>query len=658
MGDITLTAFGGILPRTSDRLLPDNAAQVAVNCRLSSGELVPFNAGAKRYSSAKTWPLLTIERILDAGAEAWLAWPIDVDVVKAPLYGTGRWCFTGDGEPRITTRADAVSGAGNDYPHTAYTLGTPKPVTAPTVTPSGGVGSTVDRYYGYSFYEIWGDLELEGALSPISGLSSGKVDGTWAITAMDATPPNSGTVVGVYASSETEFTDTVPHWLRVGEQVVIAGATLTVTAVTNTLKFKVAGDYSAATAWARKAAFPGTIKKRLYRTTGTTGQWQLVAEGITGTTYSDTLTDAQIPGDELISATWEMPPVGLQGLFWLPSGALGGFIGNKACFSEPNQPHAFPPEYEIVCDYDIVAAECFGSGVVLATEAAPFVIQGVTPGQMSGESFKKALPCLSKRSIVSIGDMVLYASAVGFVSVSAAGVAIWSRDYFTDQEFADYAPATMVGAVGKDRVFFRYTKNDIVRVLVFNLETPELIEAHIDAADIHCDKTTDTLYYSNGSDIYEFAPATGYAMTQDWQSKEFVLSAPKNLGAAKVTFDQAIDPVQSAAIAAEITAIQAANAALLTAGKINGAWATFGYAKQGWNGSDLEAPPAQPPANQVTFHLYADGDLKLARTVSNSKPFKLPSGYKASRVSVRVMSQCRVRRIELGDTMKSLGNTG
>lgn len=660
MGAITLTRFGGIVPRTSERLIPDNAAQIAVNCRLSSGELVPFNAGAQRYTSAKTGPLQTIHRIEEGGAESWLAWPEDVDVVKAPLYGTARWCFTGEGEPRITTRAAATSGGANDYPHTAYTLGTPKPATKPTVTPSGGSGSATQRYYAYTFYAAWDGLEFEGAVSPISDLTTGKVDDTWAVSGMDATPPNGGTVTGAYAAGETEFTDTVDHFLRVGEQVVVAGATLAVTAVTSPKKFKVAGNYAAATAWARKAAFPGTLYKRLYRSTGTTGQFQLVAEGLTGTSYNDTLTDAQIPGDELISASWEMPPVGLKGLFALPSGALGGFLGNRLCFSEPNQPHAWPTEYQLQAEYDIVGAAHFGSGVLAATTSKPFIVTGVEPGQMSGETRDEVFPCLSKRSVVSLGDIVVYASVPGIVAGNGGGVSVWSQAYFTETEFAAYAPATMVSAVAGRRLYVRYLRNNTTRILIFNLngDDPYLTEAHVDADEIHADATNGRLYYSFGSDVYEFDPGGGYALTQDWMSKEIVLPLPKNLGAAKVDFVPAIDPAQAAAIAAQIAATQAANAALVAAGAVHGAWNAIGFNRRRWNGSDIAVVPDPPLANQVTFMLYAGGKLRCTKTVSNALPFKLSSGYKASSVSVRVQSTHRIKSIELGDTVLSLRETG
>lgn len=654
--------FGGIVPRTSPRAIADNAAQIATNCRLSSGEFEPYNAPALAYSSAKTGPLLTIHRIEEGASEAWLTWPYDVDVVKASLYGLARWCFTGDGEPRITTLTDALSGSGNDYPHTAYTLGTPKPTTAPTVGHSGGTGSATNRYYAYTFYASWGSgenlVEFEGAVSPLSTLTAGKVDGTWAISGMDSTPPNSGTVAGVHAAGETTFTDTVDTFLRAGEEVVISGVTMEVASITSAKVFKVTGDYSAATTWARKAAFPGTIYRRLYRSAGTTGQFQLVAEGITATTYNDTLTDSQIPGDELISSDWDMPPVGLSGLFALPSGSMGGFIGNKLMLSEPYQPHAWPSGYALQADYPVVGAECFGTGVALLTTSQPFIIQGVEPGQMSGESWKEVLPCSSKRSVVAVDGAVLFASTSGYKAASGAGVSDWSAPYFTEKEWKALNPSTMVAAFVERRLFLRYEQTDgTTKALIFNLSGDDtyLVDTHIEADEIHADATDAHLYFSFESKIYEFDPAEGYPMSQDWQSKEIVLPKPQNLGAAKVNFTQAIDPAVAAGIAAEIAAVEAANALLLAAGDVHDAWGGADYNTMEWGGSDLEIPPAVPPANEVTFQLYVNGTtLKATKTVRDRKIFRLPAGYKTDRVSVRVQSQCLIESIELGETPESL----
>jgi len=665
MGAITIKQFGGIIPRTSRRLIPEQAAQIAVNCRLSDGELVPFKQPKSVYDSVKQGPLLSIYRAYENGNYAWMTWPYDVDVVKAPLYGKARWCFTGDGEPRIAALSDITSGGGNNYPAVAYTLGTPRPVTAPAVSSSGGSGAVVDRYYVYTFVASWDDIEFEGGSSPISTVVSGRVDGTWSITGMNATPPNSGSATGVYASGETEFTTSGNHWLRVGEQVVIAGNTLTVTAVSAANKFKVQGNYASATTWERKAPFPGTITKRLYRTTGSTGQFQLVAENITGTSYTDTLMDDAIPGDELISSDWDMPPVGLKGLFILPSGALAGFDGNKLRFSEPYQPHAWPDSYGLVCDYPIVSAAHFGVGIAIGTESTPYIVTGVVPGQMSMERWSEVYPCLSKRSMVSLGNAALYASNAGLISISQAGVNVWTLPFFTKYEFEAYAPETMISVVSENRLYVHYN-NGQQQCLIFNLlgDTPYLTAAHFEADDLYVDDVSGGLYFSSESKVYQFDPSDGYAMDQDWMSREIVLPKPANIGAARVNFDLAIDPVQQAAIEVERAAAVAYNTPLLASGNLYGAWNARGYGRAArWNGSVLMSVPDAPPANEVTFQLYTESysgemPLRFARTVTDNRPFNLPSGYKTNSIAVRVISQCRIKSIELGGTKSDLATTG
>lgn len=653
MGGIRLTNFGGIIPRRSSRLIPDNAAQRASNCRLTSGELRPFNAPENVYESSKA-SLLSIFRIVEGAASAWLTWPVDVDVVKAALFGTPyRWLFTGDGEPRITTVAMATVSTDSLCPDTYFVLGVPKPITAPTVTPAGGAGAPVTRYYGYTFYSAWNE---EGAVSPLSAMTTGKVDDTWAISGMDAAPPNNGTVTGAYASSKTEFTDTVNHWLRVGEEVVINSVTMAVTDVTSVKKFKVAGDHHTEVAWARKAPW-NTLTKNLYRTTGTLGTFELVAEGISGTTYNDTLTDIQIPGDQLISTTWEMPPVGLKGIITLPSGSVVGFLDNKIYPSVPNQPHAFPPEFQLVTVHNIVAIGAFEGGMGIATESEPYIVLGTEPGQMQATKWDEPFPCLSKRSMASLGAEAVYASTHGMVSLSVSGARLWSLPYFTEKEWPDYSPATMVSALSGRRLYVRYTKDGSSRILIFNLlgDDSYLTDAFLNAAEIYSDPLNGSLYLSNGNIVYLFDSPNAYPMTQDWQSKEIVMPMPGNMGAAKVVFEQAIDPAVVAAINANIVAITVANGVLMATGNTHGAINGAGYNAKRYNGGDMAVVPTVPPANEATFMLYVAGVVKASRTLYNNLPFRLPSGYKADTVSVRVISQCKIHSIELASTMQGLG---
>jgi hypothetical protein len=654
---IKLTNFGGIIPRTSPRLVGDNIAQKAINCRLSNGELIPFNKPKVVATVSKAFPFKTIYRATESGDYHWLAFDADTDVIKAPLYGKAKWCWTGATEPRIAE----LAGLKVD---TFYTLGTPKPVTALTATPTGGVASNIERYYTYTFIAKWSDVEFEGAMAPLTAPITGKPDGSWAITGMDATPISSGTVTGAYSAPDTAFTSAVPHWLRVGEEVVISSVTMKVTAVTSPLIFKVAGDYAAATTWARKAPFPGTITKNLYRSTGTTGQFQLVAENITGTTYTDTLTDGQIPGDELISSDWDMPPVGLQGMCALPSGALCGFLGNKVFFSEPNQPQAWPSNYALISDYPVTAVASFGTGVFAATDSRPFIITGTEPGQMYGQAWEEVLPCYSKRSMVSLGDLVLYSSHVGIIAVNAAGAQMWTQAYFTEYEWKKLKPESIVTAFAARRLYAHYDTGDFERTLIFNLmgDHPYLTETSFEAEALYADATTGELYFSSGNQIFEHDPADGYPMSQEWMSKEIDLPRPTNLGAAKVNFDLAIDPALQAEIEAQAAAVLAFNTPLLATGNVYGAWNMKPWGGAGAvsiNDSILKTPVELPPGNEVTFQLFKGtptGEMALvaARTVSDSKPFHLPSGYKADSVAVHVISQCAIKSVELGATKAAL----
>ena len=658
MGAITITRFGGAVPRTAARLLPDHAAQEAANCLMTSGELRPLNQPAVEANLATLGPLLSLYRIVESGAAAWLSWAVDVDVAQvARMGGEARWCYTGDGEPRITNYALATDGGGRDYPALFRTLGVPAPVTAPTVAPSGGTGTAVERAYCYTFYSDWDE---EGGVSPVSALTPGKVDDTWAISGMDAAPPNSGTVAGVFAAGETTFTDTLKTWLRVGERVTVGGDVLIVTAVPSSLSFKVAGDYSAAVAWARTAPW-NTMSKRLYRTTGTAGTMELVAEGITATTYNDTLTDANIPGDELISADWDLPPVDLTGLCALASGAMAGFSPSERCicFSEPYQPHAWPTRYRMAPKSAAVALAPLSNGVAVATTANPYLITGTTPGQMSGEDWEESFPCESKRSMVSLGNTAVYAATMGLIEIGTA-VNVFSLPWFTEVEWAALTPSSMVSAIAQRRLYVAHEVDGVARMAIFALtgDTSELTTAHVDADEIYADHWTGRLYLTVGQSVYEFAPLTGVPMSQDWWSKEFVTPQPINLGAARVRFALAVDPAWAAAVEAERAVIISANAALIAGGDVVGAFGTFAFGELPWAGANLQEAPEAPAANEVTFSLYTDGALRFTRTVSNPTAiFKLPAGYRSDHTAVRVQSQCLIESIEVGETPKSLAAT-
>lgn len=698
---IRLTPFGGMLPRTGARLLPNEAAQSASNIKLQSGELRPLRNPLLMYTPAspKTNPAESIFRARNGASQsAWFSWPDDIDCVRVPLSVDveSLFCWTGDGQPKMAMYSSAVSGGGDNYPLAAneLALGMPAPLTALTVTPSAtGVGSTVTRFYCMTFVGILAGTDgttiyQESAPSPISAETTGKVDDTWALSALDVAPPNSGDITALtYAGKSVTITTTNKHYNRIGEQVTIAGVT-TVTNVngtwaltavntsSKTMTFTVTdtptGAYNNATdttdTWTRVTPWNTSgLLKRVYRTTGSTGAWQLVNEtGIAAatTTYNDTLTDAQIAGDDLVSTGWLPPRVGLTGLCLHPSGSLLGFVGNIFCASEPYQPHAWPAEYELSAGFNGVGMAVFGSTAVMATAGVPFVATGVEPASMTGEDVKGLYPCLSKRSVIGVDGGVLYASKHGAILAGVGGASIFTERFYTKDEWELLNPETMIFETAAGRVYMAYTQDDGVGAMLV-IDGDALMGVSITASELYADPSTGELYITTSDGILQWDSPSKVVMQGNWRSKEFVFPRPINLGAGKIEFDQAVDPASAAALDALIASIEAANAALFPdpltdpltvpmADAIGGALNDDDINEVYINGSAIQVPPENPPSNLVTVTLYSGSEVLASRVISSELVFRLPAGYKKDHFSVQVTSQCAVKEIRLAETPKEL----
>lgn len=648
MAGIRIAPFMGMLPRVAERLLGDGAAVDATNVNLTSGEIRPIKRPLLVYEPPGAGPWLSVHRAEWNGAQTWLTWTKDVDVARAPLPSSveARYYWTGDGEPRYAEFSD--------LPSTFYALGVPRPQTAPGVSHSGGTGAATTRVYVYTFYSA---LNEESPESPASSLVTGKVDGTWAIAGMDAFPANNGTGTASHASGVTTFTNTGNHWLRVGDEVIISGTTVAVSEVTSATVFKVPGNFTGATSWARKAPWnTAGMKRRLYRSTGTTGTFQLVHDDV-GTSYNDTLTDAQILGDELISQAWEPPPTNLRGLIALPNGAMAGFFGNQLCFSEPYQPHAWPQAYRRATDFEIVGIESFGTTVVACTKGRPYVAHGTEPTNVVLESVDKVWPCLSKRSVVSIGDGVLYATSHGMAYVGMSGSQIWTEAFYSREEWLPLDPSSMVSAAAEGRVFVRFIGTGGAKgILVLSPSEAGmgLTMLSLVPDELYADPLNGKLYLVDSKGIHQYDAGVGPRLSYSWKSKEYHLPSPINLGAAKVDFVGEMTRADYGKAQADYAAAVAYNQTLLPSysgfGALNGAAINASEL----NGSNLE-PAALPGIESMTFTLYCDGRAVYSRKlVADQSAFKLPAGFRTDNVAVGLTGSLRVKSVKLAETMQGL----
>lgn len=648
MGGLSLVPFRGMMPRTAPRLLPEGAAVDATNIIITSGEIRPTRFPALVSTPSVSGPWVSIFRAAEGASKLWLAWSKDVDVLLLPLSPlvTRRWAWTGDGEPRHARFSD-LSG-------TPFALGIPRPLAAPGVSHSGGTGAATTRVYVYTFYSQFNE---ESGDSPASALATGKVDGTWAITGMDAFPANSGTVAAVHSAGVTTFTNTGNHWLRVGDEIVLSGNKYLVSEVTSNTVFKVVGNFTGVTSWSRVAPWnTAGMKRRLYRSAGTTGSFQLVADDV-GTSYNDTLTDAQILGDELISSGWEPPPTGLKGLREHPSGALVGFVGQQLCFSEPLQPHAWPQSLRRSATHNIVGLELFGSTVVIGTESIPYTAIGSEPASVTMDSVNKVWPCLAKRGMVAIDDGVLYPSTHGMVYIGMRGAMMWSDPFFTRTEWRPLLPDKMVSASTEGRVYVRY--GDLTTgygVLIFDLAEGDggLTRLSEYPDELYADPIDGQLYLTLATGIHQFDSGIGARLNYSWRSKDFHLAKPVNFGAAKVDFVSEMTDEDFDAAEAAFQAAVAANVALVTGyrgvGGINGA----SLVKHAINASNI-ANIAPLDVAGLTFTLYADGRAVFAtRLVGSDLAFKLGAGFKAATWAVGLTGAVRVNSVKVAETMAGL----
>ena len=146
---ISITDFKGEMPLRTPRLLPDVAGTFAVNTRLDSGAIRPFNA------TTFVTDLVSAQKAVYLDGATWLSWNAEVNVVPGPTDNDERLYVTGDGAPQMY--AD----------DTWFALALPPPDTAPAISLLGTLDPDAAETvtYAYTFVTSYGE---ESAPSPLA----------------------------------------------------------------------------------------------------------------------------------------------------------------------------------------------------------------------------------------------------------------------------------------------------------------------------------------------------------------------------------------------------------------------------------------------------------------------------------------------------------
>jgi len=662
---LLIPRFNGMIPELAIRQLGGTHAQKAQNCAIYSGDIRSVRKPLQLEVPAKTGTKRSIYPLEDTdGTFVWAHWTDEVDVVPTPvaLITDGRLHYTGHYNPKSTNLSLAKTG-GSEYPESYYRLGLPAPIDGPSIAVTGGSAANVTRSYVYTFVTEWGE---EGPPSPATEFT-GKEDGSWDLSAMDANPSNSISISNItHASGEATIDLSADHHAEAGEYwsfsgiggaTELNGQTLAISEVVDRDSFKV--EITSITAYtsggtaAREAEINGTsMLRRIYRTDAN-GAFKLVADE-SSTSYSDTKADEDL-GETLPSADWGAPPGDLHSLVLHPDGFLVGLSKNTIRFSEPYRPWAWPEAYELSMDFSGVGLGVWGDNIVVPTTAIPYLVSGTHPANVSLDQLEYHQSCVSKESIVGLQSGVMYASPDGLVVVDGGGVRLITEELMEKREWDRYNPSSIRGSTYDERYYGFYENvgdaGDENGYFVFDPKQPgaEWRVGGTHATAVHQDREADALYLMVGNSIKQF-DAGGGEEQAFWRSKRFVLHRPVAFSAGKVKVTFTTDVTQAEADSAATAAIaevdsKKATYEITTSGALAGA-ALGKYTVAG--GPYMEAVSDTPSEGFICqVQIYAkkqddDGDdltLVHKEDVSSHRPFRIPTTFKSDEWELWISSQ-------------------
>ena len=151
MSMISLRNFNGMVPRADTRALAPGMASAAVNCKLWSSQLRPWNGMVEHTILGKSGEIASIYRAFkESGKDnsgVFFHWNETVDVARSHINADSRerTYFTGVGKPKMTDNSIAVDG-GNEYPMASRDIGVPVPQGIMKVT----VGQNIVKTHSYT----------------------------------------------------------------------------------------------------------------------------------------------------------------------------------------------------------------------------------------------------------------------------------------------------------------------------------------------------------------------------------------------------------------------------------------------------------------------------------------------------------------------------
>ena len=627
---LTFQQFSGIAPRIAPRLLPATLAQEALDVKLWSGELRPHYADEiLQYIPSNIQSIYRYK--WKNKTYNWLMWPYETRVAKGPVYDdeNNRIYFMNQGGFFVTDSSLLLN---QDYNTTftpgesCYHVAIPQPGQS-DIWVSGGTGSgdVESRSYVYCYVRQWPDGTIDvgkssGPLKNFKDRSRYTVDVRPGQTvAMSMEDPllthHNGAVRGInkiyiYRSEVTSAGQAVYSYVD---------------------QFDVNTE--------RVTNNPNAVWKTNYYE------------------YTDSKPNTSL-GEACPSLYWDAPVDGLKGLVSLQNGLFAAYKDSTVYVSDWNAPHAWPYEHTVTIDYPIVGLGSFGNTIVVCTEAAPVLIVVQDPTNPTTKAIQENCPCVSADSIVNTRNGVIFASQNGLVLINSTSPTFITEKLLTQDEWLPLHPESLKGAFLNNTYYGFFTNpTDTAAGFIFDLDSHTystvynsivssgMVYTTQHAKVVYNDIEQSQLYVcyplENGTQysLCSFASDSRINKSFRWRSKVNV--SPQglfNLSAARVMMTSQSSQKENEHIwEGKLTGSSLA-ARVMDGEPING-WCKT---------NELEL------ADATVFNYYVDGELKYSREVKDSKPFRLPSGFRGETIEVEVKSNAYIHSITLASSMGEL----
>lgn len=157
----------------------------------------------------------------------------------------------------------------------------------------------------------------------------------------------------------------------------------------------------------------------------------------------------EVPNSELQevcpSTIWAEPPANLNGIVAMANGIHLGFFGRTLCPSESYVPYAYPVEYQLTVESDIVGLCAWDQSAFVGTTGSPYFVSGVDAATLTATKLDGDQACVSARSICATKRGVVYASPDGLcLAVPGSPVEVITQRHFTREEWQALNPETLI----------------------------------------------------------------------------------------------------------------------------------------------------------------------------------------------------------------------